>query len=457
MNCVTRLISERISVYIAQISSKARSDFIYTGAAQGAGLVTSFFTALLITKRLGIDQLGAYALIISISSFVATLAEVGIGQTATRYASIAHANSELIKCNEVLVWSVNVRIIFAVASIVAGIYLSESLTTLFWKDGKSSEFIFHAFVLGAITILLQCANSYFQTHHNFRFLSLIILLNSALILGGALMLTWLGILSLESIIYMNMAAALVTLLAIILNTPWRNIYDVDECQRRSRFTLSFPISKKSSGPVDDAYGIKPQNFAVYLLASSLIVTIFTRLDVWMISALLSESEVGVYKLASYFAIPLALVVGALNTTLWPRASKLITQVLIRRFIRRTVQISLLLMLPMGFYIISLNWLTNFIFPTQATLINGLSIALSIRYLLAALITPVAVVGYTLGMSRVYVFVNSLQLAVVFVIVSIFINDIGLYAPAIALIVSELISIFIIWPLLRKRVRGLATA
>lgn len=451
---IRRLTIERLNLALAQVSNKARSDFVYTGAAQGVGLASSFLTALLITNYLGLEQLGAYALILSISTFVAALAEVGIGQTATRYASVSKANSDTTKCNEVLAWSINVRLFFSFVTALGGTYSASWLGTHVWPGSTSSEFIPHAFVLGALTILQQCANAFYYTHHNFRTLSLLTFLNSALILGGAFVLAWVELLSLESVVYTSMAAALVTFFVIILKTPWRSIYAVDESQRRYKFRLRLQVSAESSGPVDGAYGINPQNFAIYLLVSSLIVTVFTRLDIWLIGALLSETEVGIYKLASYFAIPLALVVTALNTTIWPRASKLISQAMISGFIRKTLQVSLLLTLPMSFYIVSLNWLPNVIFPNYATAIEGLAIVLCIRYILSTLITPVTIVGYSLGMSRVYVVVNFFQLTAIFLINFLFINKIGLFAPALALVASEIIGVLILWPILRNRVRSL---
>jgi O-antigen/teichoic acid export membrane protein len=449
-----RHLSERVSVNLAQISSKAKSDFVYTGGAQGVGLVTSFFTALVITDRLGLNQLGAYALIISISTFLAALAEVGIGQTAIRYASLAHANSDQKKCNEVVAWSINIRILFALVSVAAGVYLSEWLGTHVWSGGTSSEFIPYAFVLGAVTILQQCVNAYFHTHHYFRFLSLVTLLHSSLILAGTLMLSWLDLLSLESIVFLTIAVALITFFINVIRIPWRSIYVLDGVQECWKFRFKIQGSRTASGLLDDTYGIKPKNFAANLLASSLIVTLFTRLDIWMIGALLSETEVGVYKLASYFATPLALVVGAFNTTLWPRASKLISQTAISAFILKTIQISFLLMLLMLFYIFSLIWLPGLLFPNYASAITGLAIALSIRYLFSMLITPASVVGYNLGMSQVYVIVNVIQLAAVFAFNSTMISVMGLYAPAIALIVADLIGVLVIWPLLRKRIHSL---
>lgn len=452
-----RRLGEKILGYVAQVSSKARSDFVYTGGAQGIGLVSSFFTALIITNRLGVDQLGAYALIISISTFLTALVEVGVGQTAIRYASIALANSEQEKCNAVLAWSINLRILCALVSIVAGLFLSEWLGTHVWSGGASAEFISHAFVLGAVSILQQCVNSYFHTHHKFRLLSLLTSASSALIFGGALTFAWLGVLSLELIIFVSIIVPLATFCVVIFKTPWCIIYDWNGARRWAHFGFQFPVSTVSSGPLDGLYGINPKKFAFNLLISSIIVTLFTRLDIWMIGAILSESELGVYKLASYFATPLALVVGALNTTLWPRAAKLITEKTISAFISKTIQTSVLLIIPMGFYIISLIWIPNLIFPTQAPAMIGLAIALSVRYVLAVLITPAAVVGYTLGMSKVYVLVNSLQLAVVFVINIALLGSMGLYASAIALIVADLLGLLIIWPLLRQRINSLAAA
>lgn len=453
---MSKLRFKRIASQFTQISTKAKSDFVYTGAAQGMGLAASFFTALVITNRLGIDQLGAYALIISIATFMGALADVGIGQTATRYASVSHANSEPAKCNEVLAWSINVRILLAILSAAVGLYISELLGSYVWTGGASSEFISYSFILGALTIVQQASNSYFHTHHNFRLLSLLTFLNSGLILAGILILDWFGLLSLKLIFYTNMLASLVVFSVVSIKTPWKAIYNINSRKLLPSFNLVFKVSEKSQGPMDSTYGIKPQSFAIYLLASSLIVTIFTRLDIWMIGAMLSETDVGIYKLASYFAIPLALAVGALNTTLWPRASKLTTQAAINAFIRKTIRISSLLAIPSSIYILSMYWLPQLIFPIHSASITALAMALSSRYILAILITPAAVVGYSLGMSRTYVLVNTLQLGCIFTINNAFIDSVGLYAPAIALILSELIAIFIIWPALKKRVRTLIT-
>lgn len=452
-----RLLSNKLAPILALVSAKASSDFAYTSAAQGVGLATSFITALLVTNRLGVDNLGAYALVVSIATFISTLAEVGVGQTATRYASVATAKSETNQCNAVLAWSINIRVVFAVASILTGLLFADWLGTHVWGEGKSKELLLHAFVLGAATILQQCANAYFQTHQKFRFISMTTFFNSTLILVGALLLDNLGLFNLVSLIIISIAAALLTFSLVMINTPWREIYNTSQ-PRRLFFYFSIKLNtiQATAQTVDFAYGIKPRTFAIYLLSSSLIVTLFTRLDIWMIGALMTEGDVGIYKLASYFAIPLAMAVGSLNTILWPRASKLLTEEDIRNFLHRTVRVSLLLMLPVAVYGAALQWLPALIFPANATVIQGLALTLCARYVLAMLITPVAVVGYAIGMSRIYVIVNTLQLISIFLINYYFMDSLGLYAPALSLIVSELISVAIIWPVMRSRVRTLAS-
>ncbi len=308
---MNRQLSDGIASALALISAKAGSDYIYTAAAQGVGLATSFLTALIITNRLGLEQLGAYTLIVSIATFIAALAEVGIGQTATRYASIAAANLDPAKCNEVVAWSINVRIVFALASLL-GLLFADWLGTRVWGSGASSQFIAHAFVLGAVTTLQQSVNAYWYTHHDFRFISLTMLVNSGLILGSVLVFDSLGLLSLKTLVLLSIAASLATFALVCVAAPWRRIYNLGEQRGLTCLSLRLRTSETASAPADAAYGIRPQTFALYLLASSLIVTVFTRLDVWMIGALLTEADLGIYKLASYFALPLSLAVGALN-------------------------------------------------------------------------------------------------------------------------------------------------
>lgn len=449
-------ITGNFSSLIALLSAKASSDFVYTNASQVISLGVSFVTSVIVADRLGLNQLGVYVLILSIASFISTLADVGVGQTAIRYASVALAKSETSKCSEVLAWSINVRITFAVASMVSGVFFANWLGSHLWEQGIFKDFLLQAFVLGSVITLQQCANAYFHTHQNFRFLSLTVFINSALILSGILAMAYLDFFSLKILIFVSIFSSLATFALVVIKTPWREIYKYNDQSRLFHsLSLKLQVLEKASGPADARYAVRPQTFVTYLLASSLLVTIFTRLDVWMIGAMLTEADVGVYKLASYFAIPLALAVGSLNTILWPRASRLASEVSIRNFVKKTVQVSMLLMLPAFIYMFLLLWLPTLVFPRYANIISGLAIALCFRYVIAMLITPAAVVGYTIGMSRIYVLVNFLQLIIIIAINFYFIDRLGMYAPALSLIASELISVLIIWPLMFMRVRNLS--
>src|SRR5665647_1907577 len=75
-------------------SLKAIEDVIVSVFPGVAGLLTGVITAALVARGLGPFGMGQYALVISVSSFTIGLSDMGIGQTAIRYASRAASQGD---------------------------------------------------------------------------------------------------------------------------------------------------------------------------------------------------------------------------------------------------------------------------------------------------------------------------------------------------------------------------
>ena len=98
-------------------SLKAIEDVIVSAFPGMAGLLTGAITAALIARGLGPFGMGQYALVISISSFTGGLSDMGIGQTAIRYASRAASQGDVEGQFAILRWTFRLRMLFRPGSV----------------------------------------------------------------------------------------------------------------------------------------------------------------------------------------------------------------------------------------------------------------------------------------------------------------------------------------------------
>jgi O-antigen/teichoic acid export membrane protein len=76
--------------------------------------------------------------------------------------------------------------------------------------------------------------------------------------------------------------------------------------------------------------------------------------------------------------------------------------------------------------------------------------LSLRYVLAILSAPLGVIGYSLGLVRVYWLINLLQLATVLAINLVLLPRLGPVASAVAYLANELVGLSIVGTLTWRR-------
>ncbi len=145
-----------------------------------------------------------------------------------------------------------------------------------------------------------------------------------------------------------------------------------------------------------------------------------------------------YSVATRFTLPLTIVLGALNTALWPRASALISLSKTTEMIGKTFRLSVMVAFAGLCYAILVPLATPYIFgPTYG---KGILLGqiLCLRYCISILICPIGVIGYSLGLVKVYWWINVLQLIVVVVVNAIFLPQVGAMGAALALIANEIL-------------------
>ena len=79
---------------------------------------TGFLSSILIARGLGPAGMGQYALILSLTDTVTSLSDLGIGQTALRYASLSASQGDSKGQMAVLRWAARLRLLLVTVMII---------------------------------------------------------------------------------------------------------------------------------------------------------------------------------------------------------------------------------------------------------------------------------------------------------------------------------------------------
>src|SRR5512147_1459640 len=96
--------------------------------------ITGFVTSIWLTRGLGPAGLGQYALVTSVSEAVVGLSDLGIGQTAVRYASLAVSRNDSQGQSAVLRWAFRVRLALVAVMVLGLFVLAPVLADRIWHD-----------------------------------------------------------------------------------------------------------------------------------------------------------------------------------------------------------------------------------------------------------------------------------------------------------------------------------
>jgi len=430
-------------------SKKGIKDVIVSMIPQVVSLGTGLFTSILVARGLGPGGLGEYALVLSVSDMTTTLSDLGIGQTALRYASRAAGLRDPDGQMGVLRWAFRRRVSLVILISVIAYAFAPIVASKFWHVSGLGPLIRLGLLIGAFGALAHVPSIYFQSLKKFH-------VNSAVLTGQAII-SFTGILVLAALRHWSVEA--VILVSVVTAGVGASIFLVLVPKQALLVPTSYPSSAGQalrslwSSPAipvaaDHDAVETPNEFAFYMLLSSVFVMLTLKADVWLMGFFLDTRSVGVYNAATRLTVPLAVLLAAMNTALWPRASSLVLMGDKIALLRKTLRLCSMVALAGIAYAIGVPMLAPLLFGARYAKSVSLGQLLCFRYLLAILACPVGVVGYSVGLVRVYWILNLLQLMAVVAINSLLLPAIGPVASTVALIVNEVFNVvgvgFLIW-------------
>jgi O-antigen/teichoic acid export membrane protein len=418
---------------------------------QSVIVLTGFLTTVLIARGLGPASLGRYSLVLSVAGLTTAFSDLGIGQTAIRYAARAVTAGRSAEHLAVLRWALRLRLVMVSAMALFVALAAPVIAGRFWHTPELTPLIRLGLLAGVFAAVASAPGVYFQSIRGFGRNALVQVGQALVSLAAVLLVAALGRWSVGAIVVASVVAAAIGALAFLPLVPRAALLSAAGAGRagaRGRSLWRSPIDPASMA--DDDAG--PGAFAIYNLISTVVVMITLRLDVWLMGVFARPDQIGLYTVASRLALPMGLVLAAVSGALWPRASSRTDPRAALALLKRTFQLSIPLGLLAVLYALVVPLLTPWLFGSAYQSSRVLAQVLCLRYALAILIVPVGVVGYSLGLVRVYWIINLVQFVAVAVLDVTLLPRLGPMAAALALIVSEVLGVTLAGGALLMRAR-----
>lgn len=433
-------------------SRKGIEDLIISIIPQAVTLVTGLVTTILVARGLGPNGMGKYALILSVSSLIASLSDLGIGQTAIRFASRAAALGDTENQHAILRWAFRLRVTLALLISLLTFTLVPFIAEKLWHAKDLTFLLRISLLTGIFGAIGSVPMIYFQSLKQFKMNTIVSVGQTLISLTGIIIIAILSMWKLENIIVVSVVATGLGAFTFLMIVPKNIFFSLDEFKNFQKKKISHLFKAPSQNNLNsesiDASGV--ESFTFFMFLSSLAVMITMRADVWIMGFFLNKSQIGLYSVATRFTLPLVMVLNALNTILWPRASHLTDRQQIITLLRKTFRICLLFALGVIIYSVFIPLMTPWIFGDNYNGAILLAQILCIRYCISFLLCPIGIIGYSFGLVRVYWLINLIQLVIVVGANFILIPRVGIMGSVIALVLNEFIGFIIMGAIILKK-------
>ena len=413
-------------------SRQGIEDVIVSMAPQMVTLLAGLITSVLLARNLGPGEMGEYALILSVTGFVAVASDLGIYQTALRFASRSAALDDKPGLYAVLRWAFRIRMLLVNMAVLAVFIVAPYICENIWSLKELTPLLRVSLLISIFTVISSIPTVYLQSLKRFKMNAIVTIVQTSITLIGIILITAFDRWSLGSVIATSIVANLIGAFMFINIVPKETFVSLEEIKRPFSFLKKF-FQEPETSSVKTMDTMNPNRFLIYMVISTIIIAITARVDIWLLGFYLDKTQIGIYSVATYFTIPLSMLLNAIITAIWPRASAIRSYDDMIRFLRTTVFLSGLVMVCGIGYSLAMPLSIPMIFGTAygSGILAGQLLCLG--YCVALLMCPVVVIGYSFGMVRYYWLVNLLQLAIALALNIMLIPRIGIIAPALAFI------------------------
>jgi len=420
-------------------SLKAIEDVIVSTFPGVAGLLTGAITAALIARGLGPFGMGQYALVVSVSTFTLGLSDMGIGQTAIRYASRAASQGDVEGQFAILRWTFRLRMLFVLGLSLIVFVLAPTIAGIIWHDTSLTPLLRLSLLIGIFGTLAHVPVIYSQSIRRFRMNSIIQVGQALISFAGILLVAFFALWHVELVIIVSVIATCIGALAFVTVTPKAAFFKFDRSWRSIHFKLRGGLTPPAikSGETSALDSSSIGSFARFNFVDQTVSTCVTSAPVWIMGIFLIKSQIGVYTVASYVGLPISMLVMAVATAFWPRVATATTLKENTDLLHRAMLLTIGTVIGALFYAVFAPLLIPLVFG--AGYASGILVAqlICLGWCIYLFTVPIGLVAYNFGAVRISWLINVVELIIIITINVRLLPVIGPLAAASAFVISQI--------------------
>lgn len=349
-------------VFVSQAIRDTAKVFSASLVASGLGLIGSIITI----RNVSIEEFGSLAFFNNISAIAAGLILSGLNLGFVRFLSLyLKKDVGLAKLlTKKILW---LELVCAVALMVISLTFAQPIAARFFGKPSLTPFVQMAGLMVLLTVAFSFFQSIFQSLKRFSLYAGLIIIQAVITNSIIVVLGFQHHLTAQRVVMTTVLTnSLLVLLAIIFYA-------------RTRLASAKPTMNEHPRFFRDILG-----YSKWLVLIAVSALLFTKLDVFMLTKMVDLTQVGVYSLANTVYAALLLLLGAVNTIIFPNISELESRAEMRRAIKRIFLFS--------------TMLTGAIIPFLFLIEPAVNFVFGARYLAAMPVLTVMLIGFVISLA-----------------------------------------------------------
>lgn len=408
-----RLISDIRTALTAPISRQA--GLVLAGNALAG--VLGFLTAVILSRQLGPAPFGILTTATATSITVSGLMDFGLGVGVVRFVALFLV-SEPDRVDGILNTALLTRLIGSLILLVLGWIASPLLAELLFHDVTYWWAIALAMVGGIVLSGVAHVNSVLQAYQRFALVGLLPLVATAARLILVLVVVFGSLFTLPLTLAAFLLAPLFALLLGAWTMPHGFLRAVATDHRRNLAELS--------------------TFIKWLSLSFVVSSLFSRIDVLMLSLMRDSHTVGIYGVAYQLTVPVTMTLGAVAAALTPKVSCFTTRAQYLHYAGYTARLGLLWVVVGTALSFPLVPLVGAVFGSAYVEAGGIFQILLVGWLIATPLYLIGLLGTTMNKPQIAAVTTLVQSVFTLVGNLVLIPWLGAYGPAFTFLISVIL-------------------
>lgn len=402
-------------------ASYTAKDLYFVSTGNLIIILTGFLFTVLAARNLMPETFGIFSALISLTLIFSDLGDLGIGAGLSNFLPPLIQLKDRLSVNKVIKTTLILQLFISLIILLVFFAFSKEIALLILRSDSANSLNFiRLSALGVVSFMLyNFFNSVLSAKEQFKKTFMVML-------------------------FYSVPRLLILILTLLfLNLDVAKIFLIFTAGPLIGFIIGALFSNLDFIKAKGLYPIKKiLSFSVFLSINKIFVSLFSRLDVIMLSSLASSYSAGIYSAASRVAFIYPLVGGSLATVLAPRYARFSTP----EALKYSKKVFLLIIA-----LITSVFLLMLLSPFVIDLVYGSSYndsARVLRFLLLSIIPFLLAIPtnnlltYTLKKPQLLAVSSLIQLVIIFSLNLLLVPRLGSIGPAISIGLSATVALFI---------------